>query len=68
MEIAGCGRRCCLCAQLATVLSVVCAAVGVLLSFALYAFGGGLSTAWLIACMALFLLPGAIASIAAARW
>ena len=68
MEIAGCGRRCCLCAQLSTVLSVVCAAVGVLLSFALYAFGGGLSTAWLIACMALFLLPGAIASIAAARW
>lgn len=68
MEVSGCGRRCYLSASLATVLSGVAAVAGVLLAFALYAFGGGLTTAWLIAYMAVFLLPSLIASFVSARF
>lgn len=67
MEVAGCGRRCYISAQLGTVLSLVCAVSGVLLAFALYAFGSGLSVAWLMAYMAVFTLPGVVASVAGAH-
>ncbi len=66
MEVSGCGRRCYLSATLATTLSAVAAVVGVLLSFALYAFGGGLTVNWLIGYMLVFTLPGVIASLASA--
>ncbi len=67
MEVAGCGRRCYISAQLGTVLSMVSAVCGVLMVFALYAFGSGLKLPWLIAYMAVFALPGIISSVALAR-
>ena len=67
MEISGCGRRCYLAAMLGTVLSAAASVAGVLLAFALYAFGGGLGVNWLIAYMALWLIPSAIASVASAH-
>lgn len=67
MEVSGCGRRCYLSALLGTILSAVAAAAGVALAFALYAFGGGLTVSWLIAYMAVFAVPGIIASVAGAR-
>ena len=66
MEVSGCGRRCYLSAQLGTVLSLACAVAGVLLAFALFAFGSGLSVGWLIAYMAVFAVPGVAASFAGA--
>ena len=67
MEVSGCGRRCYLSAMLGTTLSAVGAVVGVILAFALYAFGSGLTVSWLIAYMALFAVPGVIASLAGAH-
>lgn len=67
MEIAGCGRRCFLSAELGTMLSAVGSVVGVLLAFALYTFGGGLTVGWTLALMCLWTLPSVIVSIASAR-
>lgn len=67
MEVSGCGRRCYLSAMLGTTLSAVGAVVGVILAFALYSFGSGLTVSWLIAYMALFAVPGVIASLAGAH-
>ena len=67
MEVAGCGRRCYLSASLSTVLAGVAAVAGMVLAFALYAFGGGFTVNWLIAYMAVFLIPGLIASFVSAR-
>ena len=48
-------------------LSAVGSVVGVLLAFALYTFGGGLTVGWTLALMCLWTLPSVIVSIASAR-
>lgn len=67
MEVSGCGRRCYLSAMLGTILSAAASVCGVLLAFALYAFGGGLSVSWILAYMAVFAVPAVVAAVAGAR-
>ena len=67
MEVSSCGRRCYLAGMLGSALSAVSAVVNLALAFALFAFGGGLSAAWLIGLACLWLLPGLAASIIGSR-
>ena len=67
MEVSSCGRRCYLAGMLGSALSAVSAIVNLALAFALFAFGGGLSAAWLIGLACLWLLPGLAASIIGSR-
>ena len=53
--------------MLGSALSAVSVIVYLSLTFALFAFGGGLSAAWLIGLACLWLLPGLAASIIGSR-